>query len=57
MRGYIKQRAKGSWSISIYIGKDNITNKKKYKWYTVRGTKKEAEKFLNEKINEVEKGI
>ena len=32
MRGHIEQRAKGSWSISLYLGKDNITNKKKYKW-------------------------
>ena len=53
----MKQRAKGSWSISIYLGIDNVTNKKKYKWYTVKGTKKEAEKFLNKKINELEKGI
>lgn len=56
MRGHIEQRAKGSWSISLYLGKDNITNKKKYKWYTIHGTKKDAEKFLNEKINELENG-
>lgn len=57
MRGHITQRTKGSWSISIYLGKEPITNKKKYKWYTVKGTKKEAEKFLTEKLNEIEKGI
>ena len=57
MRGYITQRAKGSWSISIYLGKDSITNKKKYKWYTVKGSKKEADKFLTEKLNEIENGI
>lgn len=57
MRGYIKQRAKGSWSVVVYLGKDAVTNKKKYKWYTVKGTKPLAEKFLNEKINELENGI
>lgn len=57
MRGHITQRAKGSWSISIYLGKDPITNKKKYKWYTIKGTKKEADKFLTEKLNEIENGI
>ena len=57
MRGYIKQRAKGSYSISVYLGIDNITKKKKYKWYTVKGNKKEAEKFLAEKINEINNGI
>lgn len=57
MRGYIKQRAKGSYSISIYLGIDTITKKKKYKWYTIHGTKKDAEKYLNEKINEINTGI
>jgi len=57
LRGYITQRAKGSWSIALYVGKDPITNKKKYKWHTIKGTKKEAEKFLAEKTNEIEKGI
>ena len=57
MRGHIKQRAKGSYSISIYLGIDTITKKKKYKWYTVHGTKKDAEKFLTEKLNEIDNGI
>ena len=57
MRGHITQRTKGSWSISIYLGKDLMTNKKKYKWYTVKGNKEDAEKFLIEKLNEIEKGI
>ncbi len=56
MRGHIKQRTKGSWSISIYLGKDKKTNKKKYKWYTVRGDKKDAEKFLTEKLRELDTG-
>lgn len=56
MRGHIKQRTKGSWSISIYLGKDKKTNKKKYKWYTVKGDKKDAEKFLTEKLRELDTG-
>ena len=57
MRGHIKQRTKGSWSISIYLGKDSKTNKKKYKWYTVKGNKKDAETFLTEKLRELDTGI
>lgn len=56
MRGHIKQRTKGSWSISIYLGKDKKTNKKKYKWYTIKGDKKDAEKFLTEKLRELDTG-
>ena len=56
MRGSIKQRAKGSWSIIVYLGKDTITNKKMYKWFTFRGTKKQAEVYLAEKLNEINNG-
>lgn len=56
MRGCITKRSKNSYSISIYLGKDN-NGKKKYKWYTVNGNKREAERFLNEKINELNNGI
>ena len=53
MRGFIKRRGKSKdkWSVVIELGKDPITNKRRQKWYTVEGTKKEAEKFLTEKQN------
>lgn len=57
MKGYIRQRAKSSYSISIYLGIDNITKKKKYKYYTIKGSKKDAQKFLIEKLNEINTGI
>ena len=44
MRGHIKQRSKGSWSIVLDLGRDPSTGKRKQQWVTVRGTKKEAEK-------------
>jgi integrase len=50
MRGYIVQRSKvkGTWSIKIYLGKDSITGKEQYKWFTVQGGRKDAEKRLTE---------
>ena len=48
MRGHLKQRSKGSWSIVLDMGRDPATGKRRQQWQTVRGTKKEAEKKLAE---------
>ncbi len=57
MRGHIKQRAKGSWSIVIDVGRDPQTGKRQQQWHTVRGTKKEAETKLREVLDALEKGV
>jgi len=57
LRGNIRQRAKNSWTITIEMPKDIITGKRKQKYYTVRGTKKEAEKFLTGKLRELDTGL
>ena len=46
-RGYIQERAKGSFTITIELPKD-INNKRNRRYYTVKGTKKDAEIFLTE---------
>ena len=56
MRGHIKQRAKGSWSIVIDVGRDPRTGKRQQQWHTVRGTKKEAEAKLRELLHSLDKG-
>ena len=55
MRGHIKQRAKGSWSIVIDLGRD-ATGKRKQKWTTLRGTKKQAQAELTRLLNEINTG-
>ena len=56
MRGHITKRGKNSWSIVIYLGRDPQTGKKQYKWHSVKGTKKQAEKELASLINRLETG-
>ena len=56
MRGHITQRAKGSWSIVLDLGRDPSTGKRKQKWVTVRGTKKDAEKKLTELQSQLDSG-
>ena len=57
MRGHIVQRSKnkGTWSIKIALGKDN-TGKYKYQWYTVQGSKRDAEKRLSELLHQLDTG-
>ena len=56
MRGHIKQRAKGTWSLVIDAGRDPATGKRRQQWHTIKGTKKEAEAKLRELLQTVEAG-
>lgn len=57
MRGNIRKRSKNSWTITIELPKDISTGKRKQKYYTVKGTKKDADKFLTEKLRELDTGL
>ena len=59
MRGNITliSKEKSSWKVRIELPKDNQTGKRKQKCYTFYGKRKEAEKFLTEKLNELDKGL
>lgn len=54
MRGHIRKRYKDSWSVVIHMGKDPNTGKPKYKWFTVKGSEDDAEKFLTEKLRQLD---
>ena len=56
-RGNIRERSKGSFTITIELPKDSFSGKRKQKYYTFKGTKKEAEKFLTEKLRELDTGV
>jgi integrase len=43
MKGTITQRSPGSYTITVYLGKDPVSKKKKWHTATVRGTKREAQ--------------
>ena len=45
-KGHLRQRTKArdSWTITFYLGRDPATGKKRYKSETVRGTKAQAER-------------
>ena len=53
MRGHLTKRSKGSWTIVLDVGADG---KRKQRWITVRGTKREAEAKLAELIRDTNEG-
>lgn len=57
MRGHITKRSKDSYSIAIRRGKDPNTGKYLQSWFTVKGTKKEAEKKLSELLHQLDNGV
>jgi len=56
MKGHIRQRARHSWTIVIDAGKDPDTGKRQQQWHTIKGTKRDAQRILNEILVALEKG-
>ncbi len=59
MRGSLKKRYKGSWNIVLDIGTEfdpeTGRRKRKQKWITVKGNKRQAEEELAKLLNDVRK--
>ena len=55
MRGHIRQRGKGSWSIVLDLGRDS-SGKRRQKWHTVRGTKRDAQRELTSLLHALQTG-
>ena len=55
VKGHLVKRSETSWSLVFDIGLDE-QGKRKQKWVTVQGTKKEAEKELNRLLHEMNSG-
>src|SRR5262245_50389749 len=50
MTGHIRRAGKNSWSVILYLGRE-AQGRPRYKWHTVRGTKKDAERELARLLN------
>lgn len=56
MRGFVKKRGKNSYRLAISLGLDSETGKYQYSWYTVKGTKRDADKRLGELLHQLDTG-
>jgi integrase len=57
VRGNIRKRAKGTWTLTVDLGLDPATGKRRQRYRTVKGTKKEAEAALAGMVHAVETGL
>ena len=56
MKGHIRQRSKGSWTIWVDLGRNPETGKRKQQTLTVHGTERDAERELREFLHSLEVG-
>ena len=55
MKGHLLERSPGHWAIVLDV-KDPSTGKRRRKWHSFRGGKREAQKRLAELITELQQG-
>ena len=56
MRGHLRKRGKSSWAIVVDVGRDAVTGKRRRKWISVKGTKRDAERRLAKIIHDLDAG-
>ena len=60
MRGHIRKRYKDSWNVILDIGYQIVPDtgqmKRVQKWFTVQGTKRDAERKLTELLHNLHRG-
>ena len=55
MKGHIRRRGERSWAIVLDIGRDN-SGKRRQRWHSINGTKKDAERELNRLLHSMNSG-
>ena len=55
MKGHIRKRGKSSWELVVDMGRD-ARGVRRQKFHTVRGTKRDAQRRLNEILHELDTG-
>lgn len=56
MKGHVRARGKNTWALVIELDRDPVTGKRRQKWITVKGNKKEAERRLAQTLHEMNMG-
>jgi hypothetical protein len=57
MRGYIRNRGKDSWQVCINAGNDPVTGRRRQRFATVRGKRKDAEALRTKLLYELDRGL
>jgi len=57
MRGSIRRRGKASWELTVELGVDPMTRKRKRRFVSVKGTRRDAERELTAVARAIDTGI
>ena len=59
MAGYIRRQSKSqsTWEVSVDLGRDPVTGRRRRLYLTVRGTKRDAERALAEALHQRDTGV
>ncbi len=55
--GQLIKRGENKWLVRVFLGLDETTGKRRYHNKTIRGPKKDAQMYLNDKLRELDLGI
>ncbi len=56
MRGHLQERGPNTWRLSVCVGRDAHTNRKRYAQRTFRGRERQAQRALARLVTEVDEG-
>ena len=56
MAGQIISRGERTWLVRVFLGRDSRTGKRRYHNHTIRGNRKDAQKYLNGVLREIDLG-
>jgi len=56
MAGQIIQRGERTWLVRVFLGRDSKTGKRKYANKTIHGNRKDAQRYLNGALREIDLG-
>jgi integrase len=57
MSGSIREKRPGVWELRVFVGRDPVTRKFRYSSRSVSGTKREAQRVLNEMAVDADRGL
>ena len=56
MKGHIRKRGERSWALVVELDRDPATGRRRQRWHSVKGTKRDAERKLRELLNSIDQG-
>ena len=56
MRAHLRKSGERSWAVVVDVGRDPVTGKRRQKWITVKGNKRDAKRRLAQVIRELDRG-